>query len=178
MNPEKSVRSIRRMCVATGACCLLASFNAHAELHLLFNLADGDDRQAWDAGPRLADALDGTTPTRIDGDAPRYYVKLEATTLESFDGSATRVGDAPGTPGAAVAVTGAAASASSSAAAAPHASSTGWVAFDASVVSVMLISADGAGQESDVRYEPARLFVQQQGDDVIVMLTDGSNQKP
>ena len=161
---------------------LFAAGSATADLYLMFNVGDGEDRLATDAGTRYADALDGQSPTVIDARAPKYYVKLNET-LGALGGVGQPVGAPAQAATASESVSGSAAASASLADAAaapavPPAPTDAWVEYRASVVSLFLFSPDGTETESDVRYEPARLFVKGMGDGVVIMITNDPAETP
>ena len=169
------------VCVTALLVLSLASA-AHAELFLLLNIGDGEDRQGGKAGKTFQKARNGNQPTVIDSDADRYFVHLPGASMNTLDGSAKRVGEDPAANRNATTMTQTGAiTMAETGDGAQYANEsegdTGWVEFEASAASLMLFSPDGLDQESSVRYEPARVFLGRFGGEVYVMIT-GENGAP
>ena len=146
-----------------------------AELYLMLNVGDTEDREAVDAGFTLDKALDGKQPKRIDDGAERYFVLMpEGATINTFDGNATKVGEKAVEPVPTGAVSADMEAASS---ASEDQGDTGWIELRASVVSLFYFSPVGEG-ESSWRREPARLFVRRFEDGRVVVMIGGRDVSP
>jgi len=149
---------------------------AAVDLFLLINVGDTDDREIVDADETLGGALDGKRPDRIDADAERYFVLMpESTTIDAFTGNATKIGETASERGAAGEASMSGSGVASSAG--DDHGDTGWIEYNASVVSVFYFSPDGEG-ESDWRREPARLFIRRFADGRVVVMVGGRDVSP
>lgn len=63
---------------------------ANAELYLMLNIGDNEDREVPDAGITLTKAQDGVRPPLIESTAVRYFVPLPYATIDTLSGSARR----------------------------------------------------------------------------------------
>lgn len=148
---------------------------AHAELYLMFNVGDTEDREVSSAGVTLAEARAGNKPLRVDGDAPRYFVSLPGATMQTLDGSAKRVSAEASRDVAPGAAASAASMAEGAASTASDQGDTGWVEFEAFAATLFLFSPDGTSEESEARYEPARVFLRRFADGSVYAMITGSN---
>ncbi len=164
---------------------LLFATTANAALYLIVNIGDGEDREAGAAADNLKDARNGAKPSVIDSGAKQYYVHLPGATMDTLSGSALRVGEpAPAQSATAMTATmgmtaGGAISDAGAGTANDDSGDTDWVEYRASAASLMLFSPDGADEESDIRFEPARVFLRRFDDgSVYVMITAGNGDPP
>ena len=156
---------------------LVLASPASAALYLLFNVGDNEDREVSAAGMTLQDARNGNRPAAIDSQAERYFVHLPGATMQTLDGAAHRV-DPPVDSASTGAATASAASDSSMAATSDE-GDTGWIEYEAAAATLMLFSPDGVDQESDVRFEPARVFLRRFADgSVFAMITSRDGDPP
>jgi len=95
---------------------------ADAELYLMFNVGDGEDRAVQVAATSWEAVMNGSRASKIDSNAD-------------------------------------------------------WIEYEASAASLMLFSPDGLDEESDIRFEPARVFMRRVNGSVYVMIT-GQNGTP
>ncbi len=105
--------------------------------------------------------------------------------MATLSGSAGRVGQAaPAETSSAGAVSGMSVAASEAVSAADFATSSGdsgdtsWVEYRAAAASLMLFSPDGTDEESDIRFEPARVFVRRLDNQDYLMITGEKGEPP
>lgn len=162
---------------------------ANADLYLLLNVGDSEDIEAGSAAETLVLAQNGNRPAKINGQAPRYFVHVPGATTSVISGGARPVDAAPQRDAVAVdsiseSVASTASETASDAGMAVAAANvdtgdTGWVEYEAGAASLMLFSPDGLDEESEIRYEPARVFVRRFDDgDVYVMITGKDGRAP
>lgn len=157
---------------------LIAASTANAELYLMFNVGDNEDREVPDAGKILADAQDGIPPAVIDGNAERYVVHLPGATMDALSGSAVRVDNQRAAVEPAATMADAVSEGSGSASSTTDSGDTGWIEYSAHAASLMLFSPDGLDQESDIRFEPARVFLRRFADGSVYAAITGEDGEP
>jgi len=144
---------------------LILASTADAKLYLMFNVGDNEDREVPDAGTTVAEARDGIQPTVIDPNAERYVIHLPGATMDTLAGSATRVGNKSSKTESTITTAAAMSEIAGDATTVKETEGdTGWVEYSAFAASLMLFSPDGLDQESDIRFEPARVFLRRFAD--------------
>lgn len=151
---------------------------ADAALYLLFNVGDGEDREVKVAATSIEAAMKGSRPEKIDGNAERYFIHLPHSTMETLSGAATPVGHMPSSNQAAAMVSSVSEASDASVAVEESEGDTGWIEYEASAASLMLFSPDGLDEESDIRFEPARVFLRRFDDGSIYAMITGQDGSP
>ena len=158
---------------------LMTTASTYAELYLMFKLGDNEDRGVPDAGTTLAGARDGIPPTVIDANADRYVIHLPGATMNTLSGSAVRVDDqTPAMNPASMMADVATESAAVGSATKETEGDTGWVEYSANAASLMLFSPDDLEQESDIRFEPARVFLRRFANGSVFAAITGEDGEP
>ncbi len=165
------------LCTAVLLAVSLVS-TADAALYLLFNVGDGEDREVKVAAKSIEAAMKGSRPAKIDSNAERYFIHLPHSTMETLSGAATRVGHASTKNQAAEMVSSVSETADAGVAAEDSEGDTGWIEYEASAASLMLFSPDGLDEESDIRFEPARVFLRRFDDGSVYAMITGQEGTP
>ncbi len=152
---------------------------ANAALYLLIDIGDTEPREAGAAAESLALARQGNKPVKINEKAERYFVHMPHATTEVISGNAQRVGAPVATVESTAAVVETAMDASMAGAAQDEdTGDTGWIEYTAAAATLMFFSPDGLDEESQVRYEPARIFVRRFDDNEVYLMITGNDGSP
>lgn len=127
------------------------------------------------AATSIEAALKGSRPAKIDGNAERYFIHLPHSTMETLSGAATRVGHVASSNQATDVVSSVSEAADAGVAAEDSKGDTGWIEYEASAASLMLFSPDGLDEESDIRFEPARVFLRRFDDGSVYAMITGQD---